>query len=102
MLAVEREKATPEVAAAMRLRKGSGGVPRARWCIWKTACPSSWKTATSTRRWCPISWRDFTQVTPSAVLFEHAPLTEAEQVVEAVVADAEQARALDVRWRPAL
>jgi GntR family histidine utilization transcriptional repressor len=40
--------------------------------------------------------RDFTQVTPSAVLFQHAPLTEAEQVVEAVLADAEQARLLEV------
>ena len=40
--------------------------------------------------------RDFTQVTPSHVLFEHAPLTEAEQVVEAVLADAEQARLLEV------
>jgi GntR family histidine utilization transcriptional repressor len=40
--------------------------------------------------------RDFAVVTPSHVLFEHAPLTEAEQVVEAVLADAEQARVLDV------
>jgi GntR family histidine utilization transcriptional repressor len=40
--------------------------------------------------------RDFTQVTPSFVLFEHAPLTEAEQVVEAVLATAEQARLLEV------
>ena len=39
---------------------------------------------------------DFTQVTPSSVLFEHAPLTEAEQVVEAVLATPEQARLLDV------
>jgi len=40
--------------------------------------------------------RDLTNVTPSAVLFEHAPLTEAEQVVEAVLANAEQAALLDV------
>ena len=40
--------------------------------------------------------RDLTNVTPSAVLFEHAPLTEAEQVVEAVLASAEQAALLDV------
>jgi len=40
--------------------------------------------------------RDLTQITPSAVLFEHAPLTEAEQVVEAVLANDEQAALLDV------
>jgi GntR family histidine utilization transcriptional repressor len=40
--------------------------------------------------------RDFTQVTPSFVLFEHAPLTEAEQVIEAVLATADQAQLLDV------
>jgi GntR family histidine utilization transcriptional repressor len=40
--------------------------------------------------------QDFTQVTPSRVLFEHAPLTEAEQVVEAVLATPEQAQLLDV------
>ena len=45
---------------------------------------------------------DFTQVTPSFVLFEHAPLTEAEQVVEAVLATPEQARWLDVAEGSAL
>ena len=46
--------------------------------------------------------RDLTQVTPSAVLFEHAPLTEAEQVVEAVLATPEQAALLDVAAGSAL
>lgn len=46
--------------------------------------------------------RDFTRVTPSHVLFEHAPLTEAEQVVEAVLANADQARLLDVPLGSAL
>ena len=45
---------------------------------------------------------DFTQVTPSHVLFEHAPLTEAEQVVEAVLATKEQALLLDVTEGSAL
>ncbi len=46
--------------------------------------------------------RDFTAVTPSFVLFEHAPLTEAEQVVEAVLASAAQARLLEVATGSAL
>ena len=46
--------------------------------------------------------RDFTAVTPSFVLFEHAPLTEAEQVVEAVLASVEQAQALEVAEGSAL
>jgi len=45
---------------------------------------------------------DFTNVTPSFVLFEHAPLTEAEQVIESVLADAEQAQLLDVAEGSAL
>jgi GntR family histidine utilization transcriptional repressor len=45
---------------------------------------------------------DFTRVTPSSVLFEHAPLTEAEQVVEAVLATAEQAQLLEVAVGSAL
>ena len=45
---------------------------------------------------------DFTRVTPSALLFAHAPLTEAEQVVEAVPATAELARHLDVAVGSAL
>ena len=46
--------------------------------------------------------RDFSRVTPSFVLFEHAPLTEAEQVVEAVLASAEQAGVLEVAVGSAL
>ncbi len=45
---------------------------------------------------------DFSQVTPSFVLFEHAPLTEAEQVIEAVLATEEQARLLEVTQGSAL
>lgn len=96
VLTVERLKATPEVAAAMRLRKGST-VFHVRLVHVENGVPIQLEDRHVNPALAPdFMARDFTQVTPSAVLFEHAPLTEAEQVVEAVLADAEQARALDV------
>ena len=96
VLTVERLKATPEVAAAMRLRKGST-VFHVRLVHVENGVPIQLEDRHVNPALAPgFMERDFSQVTPSAVLFAHAPLTEAEQVVEAVLADAEQARALDV------
>lgn len=96
VLGVEKLKATPEIAAAMRLRKGST-VFHVRLVHVENGVPIQLEDRHVNPALAPgFMARDFTQVTPSAVLFEHAPLTEAEQVVEAVLADAEQARALDV------
>ena len=102
VLAVQREKATPEVAAAMRLRKGAA-VFHALLVHLENGVPIQLEDRHVNPALVPdFLERDFTRVTPSHVLFEHAPLTEAEQVVEAVLADAEQARALDVPEASAL
>lgn len=96
VLGVEKLKATPEIAAAMRLRKGST-VFHVRLVHVENGVPIQLEDRHVNPALAPdFMARDFSQVTPSAVLFAHAPLTEAEQVVEAVLADAEQARALDV------
>ena len=96
VLAVEREKALADVAAAMRLRKGST-VYHVRLVHLENGVPIQLEDRHVNPALAPgFMERDFTQVTPSAVLFEHAPLTEADQVVEAVLADAAQARELDV------
>ena len=96
VLTVEKLKALPDIAAAMRLRKGST-VFHVRLVHVENGVPIQLEDRHVNPALAPdFMARDFTQVTPSAVLFEHAPLTEAEQVVEAVLADAEQARALDV------
>jgi GntR family histidine utilization transcriptional repressor len=96
VLSVEREKAGPEVAAAMRLRRGAT-VFHVRLVHLENGVPIQLEDRMVNPALAPgFMERDFTQVTPSHVLFEHAPLTEAEQVVEAVLADAEQARELDV------
>ena len=90
------------IAAAMRLRKGST-VFHVRLVHLENGVPIQLEDRHVNPALAPgFMARDFTQVTPSAVLFAHAPLTEAEQVVEAVVADAEQARALDVAAGSAL
>ncbi len=96
VLSVEREKADAAVAAAMRLRKGAV-VFHVRLVHLENGVAIQLEDRHVNPALAPgFMERDFTQVTPSHVLFEHAPLTEAEQVVEAVLADAAQARALDV------
>lgn len=93
---VAREKAGAEVAAAMRLRRGAP-VVHIRLVHVENGLPIQLEDRHVNPALAPgLMERDFTQVTPSHVLFEHAPLTEAEQVVEAVLADAEQARLLEV------
>lgn len=96
VLTVEKLKASAEIAVAMRLRKGST-VFHVRLVHVENGVPIQLEDRHVNPALAPdFMARDFTQVTPSAVLFEHAPLTEAEQVVEAVLADAGQALALDV------
>jgi len=93
---VTRERSTAEVAAAMRLRKGTA-VFRCQLVHMENGVPIQFEDRHVNPALAPDLLRqDFTQVTPSHVLFEHAPLTEAEQVVEAVLATPAQARLLDV------
>ena len=99
---VEREKAGPEVAVAMRMRKGST-VFRCRLVHLENGVPIQFEDRHVNPALAPhLLEQDFTLVTPSRVLFEHAPLTEAEQVVEAVLATPEQAALLDVSTGSAL
>ncbi len=93
---VQREKAGADIAAAMRLRKGAA-VFHVRLVHLENGVPIQLEDRHVNPALAPdFMTLDFTQVTPSHVLFQHAPLTEAEQVVEAVLADVEQARWLDV------
>ena len=99
---VERERAGAEVATAMRLRKGST-VFRCRLVHLENGVPIQFEDRHVNPALAPnLLEQDFTRVTPSGVLFEHAPLTEAEQVVEAVLATPEQAQLLDVTAGSAL
>jgi GntR family histidine utilization transcriptional repressor len=102
VFSVVREKAAADVAAAMRLRKGAS-VYRCRLVHLENGVPIQFEDRHVNPALAPdLLRRDFTAVTPSAVLFEHAPLTEAEQVVEAVIATPEQAQLLDVQAGSAL
>jgi GntR family histidine utilization transcriptional repressor len=93
---VARERAAAEVATAMRLRKGST-VYRCQLVHLENGVPIQLEDRHVNPALAPdLLEQDFTRVTPSRVLFEHAPLTEAEQVVEAVLATHEQAALLDV------
>jgi GntR family histidine utilization transcriptional repressor len=96
LLSVAREKATPEVAAAMRLRKGSL-VYRCRLVHLENGVPIQFEDRHVNPSLAPdLLEHDLSAVTPSALLLRQAPLTEAEQVVEAIVASPEHAELLDV------
>jgi GntR family histidine utilization transcriptional repressor len=97
-----REKADIRIAAAMRLPRGAS-VYRVQLVHLENGVPIQLEDRHVNPALAPdLMTRDFTVVTPSFVLFEHAPLTEAEQVVEAVLATAEQAALLDVAESSAL
>jgi len=92
----EHARCDAALAGALRLRKGA-----AVFHVQLVHCENGVPIQLEDRHVNPalapdLLGRDLTAVTPSAVLFEHAPLTEAEQVVEAVLASAEQAALLDV------
>jgi GntR family transcriptional regulator, histidine utilization repressor len=102
VLGLAREKADAATAVAMRLPRGAA-VYRVQLVHLESGVPIQLEDRHVNPALAPdLLARDFTQVTPSFVLFEHAPLTEAEQVVEAVLASAEQARALEVAVGSAL
>jgi len=99
---VERKKADAPTSAAMRLPRGAP-VVHVQLVHLESGVPIQLEDRHVNAALAPdLMRRDFTQVTPSFVLFEHAPLTEAEQVVEAVLANAEQARWLEVAEGSAL
>ena len=102
VLGVAREKADAATSAAMRLPKGTA-VVHVRLVHSESGVPIQLEDRHVNPLLAPDLLNcDFTQVTPSHVLFEHAPLTEAEQVVEAVLATKEQAQLLDVAEGSAL
>ena len=93
---IAREKADADIAAAMRLRRGAA-VFHCQLVHLENGVPIQLEDRHVNPALAPdLLGRDLTRITPSAVLFEHAPLTEAEQVVEAVLATPDQARLLDV------
>lgn len=97
ILTVAEEKAGSELAASLGLRKGArvfhtvlvhleNGVPiqyEDRY-VNPLAAPDYLRT-------------DFSRVSPTSHLLQHAPLTEASYTIEACLPTAEEARALDIR-----
>ena len=100
--AVAQVKADAPLAAAMRLPVGTP-VFRAQLVHLENGVPIQFEDRHVNPALAPdLLAHDFTRVTPSFVLFEHAPLTEAEQVVEATLATPALARLLDVAVGSAL
>ena len=100
--AVTQVKADAPLAAAMRLPVGTR-VFRAQLVHLENGVPIQFEDRHVNPALAPdLLAHDFTRVTPSFVLFEHAPLTEAEQVVEATLATPALARLLSVAVGSAL
>ena len=100
--AVAQVEADAPLAAAMRLPVGTP-VFRAQLVHLENGVPIQFEDRHVNPALAPdLLAHDFTRVTPSFVLFEHAPLTEAEQVVEATLATPALARLLSVAVGSAL
>ncbi|MBS0444834.1 MAG: histidine utilization repressor [Proteobacteria bacterium] len=91
-----RERASAEIARAMRLRKGAP-VFHVRLVHLENGVPIQLEDRHVNPALAPdLLDSDLSRTTPSRLLFEQAPLTEAEQVVEAVLASEDEARLLEV------
>lgn len=99
---LSQDLADAPLAAAMRLGVGAP-VFRAQLVHLENGVPIQFEDRHVNPALAPdLLAHDFTRVTPSFVLFEHAPLTEAEQVVEAALATPALARLLEVAVGSAL
>ena len=99
---LSQDAADAPLAAAMRLAVGTP-VFRAQLVHLENGVPVQFEDRHVNPALAPdLLAHDFTRVTPSFVLFEHAPLTEAEQVVEATLATPALARLLEVAVGSAL
>ncbi len=99
---LSQDLADAPLAAAMRLGVGAP-VFRAQLVHLENGVPIQFEDRHVNPALAPdLLAHDFTRVTPSFVLFEHAPLTEAEQVVEATLATPALARLLEVAVGSAL
>jgi GntR family transcriptional regulator, histidine utilization repressor len=96
VLSVGTVKSDAKLAAALRL-KNKDEVFVARLVHRENGVPIQLEERYVNPAVCPdFLSLDLTAATPSHYLFERAPLTEAEQAVEAVLADADTAKALDI------
>lgn len=94
VLKTVREKATRDVAVALEIERGAP-VFRIMLVHRENGVPIQLEDRYVNALFLPdLLDSDFTRVTPSEVLFGHFPLSEAEQVVEAALADEATAQAL--------
>jgi GntR family histidine utilization transcriptional repressor len=97
VLKVEQEKAGPEVADSLKLRKG-GRVFHSILVHLENGVPIQYEDRYVNPQAAPgYLQTDFTRESPTLHLLRHAPLTEASYSIEACLPTAEEARALDIR-----
>jgi GntR family histidine utilization transcriptional repressor len=97
ILRVAEEKAGPELAASLGLRKGAR-VFHTVLVHLENGVPIQYEDRYVNPQAAPDYLRtDFNRVSPTSHLLQHAPLTEASYTIEACLPTAEEARALDIR-----
>ena len=97
ILTVAEEKASPELAASLSLRKGAR-VFHTVLVHLENGVPIQYEDRYVNPQAAPDYLRtDFSSVSPTSHLLQHAPLTEASYTIEACLPTTEEARALDIR-----
>jgi GntR family histidine utilization transcriptional repressor len=97
VLKVVQEKAGPEVAEALGLRKGAR-VFHTVLVHLENGVPIQYEDRYVNPRAAPGYLEvDFTRISPTLHLLQHAPLTEASYTIEACLPSAEEAKALDIK-----
>jgi len=97
ILTVAEEKASPELAASLSLRKGAR-VFHTVLVHLENGVPIQYEDRYVNPQAAPDYLRtDFTRMSPTSHLLQHAPLTEASYTIEACLPTTEEARALDIR-----
>jgi len=97
ILTVAEEKASPELAASLALRKGAR-VFHTVLVHLENGVPIQYEDRYVNPQAAPDYLRtDFSSVSPTSHLLQHAPLTEASYTIEACLPTTEEARALDIR-----
>jgi GntR family histidine utilization transcriptional repressor len=97
VLKVAEEKAGPEVAESLGIRKG-GRVFHSVLVHLENGVPIQYEDRYVNPRAAPAYLQtDFTKISPTLHLLEHAPLTEASYKIEACLLTPEEAKALEIK-----
>jgi hypothetical protein len=102
VISLGEEAAGSERAVALEMREGQKGVPFADRALRKRIFPCKSRTVSSTRWWHRNTSTGFHPANAVRLSVQVAPLTEGEHVVEAILADPQECKLLQIETRRAV